>query len=110
MRLELGNVDPAVGDEPTQRLAQRVERAVAVTFTHAAELKDAHEFTLSDEYLPQATAAVTALQDHARVDAAVTALQDHARVDAAVTALQDHARVDAAVTALQDHALAEWLT
>lgn len=57
MRLELGNVDPAVGDEPTQRLAQRVERAVAVTFTHAAELKDAHEFTLSDEYLPQATAA-----------------------------------------------------
>ena len=41
-----------------------------VTYAHAAELRDAREFTLSDEYLPQATAAVKLLQQHAGVDSA----------------------------------------
>jgi hypothetical protein len=41
-----------------------------VTHTHAAELTNAREFTLSDEYLPQATAAIAVLRDHARVDPA----------------------------------------
>jgi hypothetical protein len=41
-----------------------------VTYAHAAEVKDAWGFTLSDEYLPQATAAVKALQQHADIDAA----------------------------------------
>ncbi|HEX3977680.1 MAG TPA: alpha/beta fold hydrolase [Solirubrobacteraceae bacterium] len=39
-----------------------------VTHTHAAQLTDAHEFTLRDEYLPQATAAITVLRRHAGVD------------------------------------------
>jgi dienelactone hydrolase len=48
-----------------------------VTYTHAAELKDAREFTLSDEYLPQATAAVTLLQGHASVDAGRVCVLGH---------------------------------
>jgi uncharacterized protein len=41
-----------------------------VTHAHAAELKDASEFTLTDEYLPQAGAAVKVLQQHPGVDPA----------------------------------------
>ena len=41
-----------------------------VTYAHAAELKEAREFTLSDEYLPQATAAIALLREHAGVDPA----------------------------------------
>ncbi len=41
-----------------------------VTYTHAAQLKDVREFTLSDEYLPQATAAIATLRRHAGVDPA----------------------------------------
>jgi uncharacterized protein len=41
-----------------------------VTHAHAAELRDAREFTLNDEYLPQATAAVEVLQQHDGVDPA----------------------------------------
>lgn len=40
-----------------------------VTYTHAAELKDAHDFTLSEEYLPQAIAAIDLLRHHPAVDA-----------------------------------------
>jgi uncharacterized protein len=39
-----------------------------VTHTHAAEISDAREFTLSDEYLPHATAAIAALQRHPGID------------------------------------------
>jgi hypothetical protein len=39
-----------------------------VTYAHAAELRDAREFTLNEEYLPQATAALTLLRRHARLD------------------------------------------
>jgi uncharacterized protein len=39
-----------------------------VTYTHAAQLKDARDFTLSDEYVPHATAGVKVLQGHAGVD------------------------------------------
>jgi uncharacterized protein len=39
-----------------------------VTHAHAAELKDAGDFTLRDEYLPQATAAVEVLRQHGDVD------------------------------------------
>ena len=38
-----------------------------VTYAHAGELKDAHEFTLVDEYVPHAIAAATLLQQHASV-------------------------------------------
>jgi dienelactone hydrolase len=48
-----------------------------VTHTHAARLKDAHDFTLSDEYMPQATAAITVLQRHPGVDAARVFLLGH---------------------------------
>jgi alpha-beta hydrolase superfamily lysophospholipase len=41
-----------------------------VTHAHAAELKDAGELTLTDEYLPQASAAVKVLQQHPGVDPA----------------------------------------
>ncbi|MFZ1997276.1 MAG: alpha/beta fold hydrolase [Solirubrobacteraceae bacterium] len=40
-----------------------------VTYAHAAQVRGAHDFTLSDEYLPQATAAVEVLQDDGRLDA-----------------------------------------
>ncbi|MGH2896259.1 MAG: alpha/beta fold hydrolase [Solirubrobacteraceae bacterium] len=39
-----------------------------VTYAHAAELRDARDFTLSDEYLPQASAAVAIFQRHPGVD------------------------------------------
>jgi uncharacterized protein len=35
-----------------------------VTYAHALELKDAHDFTLADEYLPAASAAVKLLEEH----------------------------------------------
>jgi hypothetical protein len=38
-----------------------------VTYAHAAELKHAERFTLSDEYLPHALAAVELLRDHRAV-------------------------------------------
>ena len=41
-----------------------------VTHAHAGELKDARDITLSDEYLPHATAALNVLQQHAGVDPA----------------------------------------
>ena len=41
-----------------------------VTYAHAAQLKDAGEFTLSDEYMPQATAAIRLLQQHPGVNSA----------------------------------------
>lgn len=39
-----------------------------VTFAHAAEVKEAPEFSLSDEYLPHATAAIALLQGRDEVD------------------------------------------
>jgi hypothetical protein len=48
-----------------------------VTFTHADEIGDARDFTLSDEYLPQATAAVQALQQHLGVDPARVFILGH---------------------------------
>ncbi len=39
-----------------------------VTYTHANDLKDAENFTLADEYLPQAIAAIHLLQQHQAVD------------------------------------------
>jgi uncharacterized protein len=39
-----------------------------VTYAHAAEVKNAHGFTLSDEYLPHAGAAVELLRVHPGVD------------------------------------------
>jgi uncharacterized protein len=45
-----------------------VVRFDKVTHTHAAEIKDARAFTLRDEYLPHAGAAVAALQRHPAVD------------------------------------------
>ena len=39
-----------------------------VTFAHAGELKGKHDFTLSDEYLPQAVAAMGMLRRHQNVD------------------------------------------
>jgi uncharacterized protein len=39
-----------------------------VTYAHAAEVKQALQFTLSDEYLPQARAAVELLRAHPAVD------------------------------------------
>ena len=48
-----------------------------VTFTHAAQFAEAHEFTLSDEYLPQATAAITTLREHAGVDPARVFILGH---------------------------------
>jgi dienelactone hydrolase len=41
-----------------------------VTHAHAAALKDARDFTLSDEYLPQATAALQVMQRQPGVDPA----------------------------------------
>jgi uncharacterized protein len=35
-----------------------------VTYTHARELKDARDFTLTDEYLPQALAAIRLVHEH----------------------------------------------
>ena len=35
-----------------------------VTYAHADELKDADEFTLADEYLPDASAAIKLLEEH----------------------------------------------
>jgi dienelactone hydrolase len=48
-----------------------------VTFTHARELKDAREFTLNDEYMPHALAAVETLREHPGVDAARVYLLGH---------------------------------
>jgi dienelactone hydrolase len=45
-----------------------VVRFDKVTYTHASDLKDAQNFTLSDEYLPQAIAAIRLLQRHPTVD------------------------------------------
>ncbi len=45
-----------------------VVRFDKVTYTHAGDLKDAQNFTLSDEYLPQAIAAIRLLQQHPTVD------------------------------------------
>lgn len=39
-----------------------------VTYTHGAALRDARQFTLDDEYLPQARAAVEVLRHHPAVD------------------------------------------
>ena len=39
-----------------------------VTYAHATELKNAHEFTLTDEYVPSALAAVECLRDGPAVD------------------------------------------
>ena len=39
-----------------------------VTYAHAAEVKQAHEFTLSDEYVPHARAAVELLRSQPGVD------------------------------------------
>ena len=41
-----------------------------VTYAHASELRDAWQFTLDDEYLPHALAAVKLLQEHPVVDRA----------------------------------------
>ena len=38
-----------------------------VTYAHADELKDAHDFTLADEYLPDAVAAIKLLGEHPAV-------------------------------------------
>jgi uncharacterized protein len=38
-----------------------------VTYAHADELKDAHDFTLADEYLPDAIAAIKLLGEHPAV-------------------------------------------
>jgi uncharacterized protein len=48
-----------------------------VTYTHARELRDAERFTLNDEYLPHALAAVDLLQEHAAVDAGRVFLLGH---------------------------------
>ena len=45
-----------------------VVRFDKVTYTHAGDLKDAQNFTLSDEYVPQAIAAIRLLQQHPTVD------------------------------------------
>jgi dienelactone hydrolase len=39
-----------------------------VTYTHAAELKDARNVTLDSEYLPQAIAAIRLLRNHPAID------------------------------------------
>jgi hypothetical protein len=44
-----------------------VVRFDKVTYAHAGELKDADRFTLSDEYVPHALAAVGLLRDHPAV-------------------------------------------
>jgi dienelactone hydrolase len=48
-----------------------------VTFTHAGELKDATQFTLSDEYVPHALAAVELLRANPLVDGARIFLLGH---------------------------------
>ena len=48
-----------------------------VTYAHASELRDASQFTLDDEYLPQALAAVGLLQTHPAVDRARVFLLGH---------------------------------
>ncbi len=48
-----------------------------VTYTHAAELKDAEQFTLSDEYVPHALAAVELLRANPLVDGAQIFLLGH---------------------------------
>ena len=40
-----------------------------VTYAHAATVKDAQDFTLTDEYVPHATAAIAVLQQHPGVAA-----------------------------------------
>ncbi len=40
-----------------------------VTYTHAEAIKDSQDFTLTDEYLPQAAAAVTLLEHHPDIEA-----------------------------------------
>jgi uncharacterized protein len=54
-----------------------VARFDKVTHAHAAELEDVDGFTLSDEYLPQATAAVKVLQEHPGVDPARVCVLGH---------------------------------
>ena len=39
-----------------------------VTYAHQAEMRDAHDFTLNDEYVPQAVAAIKLLSQHPAVD------------------------------------------
>ncbi|MBV9803620.1 MAG: alpha/beta hydrolase, partial [Solirubrobacterales bacterium] len=48
-----------------------------VSFAHAAEVREAGEFTLSDEYLPQALAAIEQLRSHRSVDPARIFLLGH---------------------------------
>jgi hypothetical protein len=46
-----------------------VVRFDKVTYAHPNEVKAAHDFTVADEYLPQASAAVNLLRQHPAVDA-----------------------------------------
>jgi dienelactone hydrolase len=59
----------------TQGLA--VLRFDKVTYTHAGDLQHADRFTLSDEYLPHALAAVECLRTHPAVDRARIFLLGH---------------------------------
>ncbi len=54
-----------------------VVRFDKVTYSHPAELKNAAQFTLSDEYLPQAHAAVELLRGHSAVSNAGIFLLGH---------------------------------
>jgi len=49
-------------------LGVAVLRFEKITHTHASEVKNAQDFTLADEYMPQALAAVHLLRQHAAVD------------------------------------------
>ena len=48
-----------------------------VTFAHRTEMREAHGFTLNDEYLPQAIAAINLLRQHPAVDAGRIFLLGH---------------------------------
>jgi dienelactone hydrolase len=48
-----------------------------VTYAHAGELKDADDFTLADEYLPDANAAIKLLEEHPAVAAERVLLLGH---------------------------------
>jgi uncharacterized protein len=58
-------------------LGVAVLRFDKVTYTHAREIRHAAQFTLSDEYLPHAVAAVELLQEHAAVDGSRVFLLGH---------------------------------
>lgn len=48
-----------------------------VTFAHPSEVKTDHDFTVADEHVPHAVAALLLLQQHPAVDAARTFLLGH---------------------------------